>query len=278
MGQEMPAQETNVEPLPESGRVIYEKNPLVQVLLQLRFPPILRIATEPPSAFQERIRGEYPLLTEQQPNVLGLPVGLPPSLAQAVQATLPMNIAVGYEFASGGGDWKVNLSRDFLSLSTSEYRRWEEFRKHLDSPLAAMTDLYAPSFFTRIGLRYQDLIERSSLGLSEAPWSELIQPHICGALALPDVAPAVETTYGQALLRFPKFAGKVRMNFGIVQKPDSAEDCFLIDSDFFTDERIDIAHASDILDYFNRQSGKLFRWCIKDRLHDALQPSVLVSA
>jgi len=274
----MAAQVNNVEPLPESGRVVYEKNPLVQVLLQLRFPALLKIASEPPSAFQDKIRSEYPVLTELQPNVLGLPVGLPSSLAQAVQATLPVNIAVGYEFGSADGVWKVNLSRDFLSLSTSEYRRWEEFRGHLQTPMAALQGLYSPSFFTRIGLRYQDLIERSSLGLSDVQWSDLLQPHICGPLAVANVAPAVEATYGQTLIRFPEFSGRVRMNFGIVQKPNSSEDCFLIDSDFFTDERIDIAHVSRILDYFNKQSGKLFRWCIKDRLHDALQPTAVVSA
>ena len=44
---------------PEVERVIYERNPLDEVICQLRFPAILKI-DEPPIAFQEQIRTRYP--------------------------------------------------------------------------------------------------------------------------------------------------------------------------------------------------------------------------
>jgi len=47
---------------PESERVIYEKAPLVQVICQLRFPQILRIESQLPVEFQERIRDAFPIL------------------------------------------------------------------------------------------------------------------------------------------------------------------------------------------------------------------------
>src|SRR5258708_12324597 len=50
---------------PESERVIYDKNPLQQVICQLRFPPILRINTEVPVAFQERVKQDYPFYQEK---------------------------------------------------------------------------------------------------------------------------------------------------------------------------------------------------------------------
>lgn len=51
-------------PFPEVKRVIYKKNPLHQVICQLRFPPILKVDAEIPSIFQEKIRGEFPNFKE----------------------------------------------------------------------------------------------------------------------------------------------------------------------------------------------------------------------
>lgn len=48
-------------PFPESKRVFYVKNPLAEVICQLRFPAILRIGAESPHEFQERIRDHLPL-------------------------------------------------------------------------------------------------------------------------------------------------------------------------------------------------------------------------
>ena len=46
---------------PESPRVRYSRNPLLEVICQLRFPKILSIETEVPVGFQEDIRSEYPV-------------------------------------------------------------------------------------------------------------------------------------------------------------------------------------------------------------------------
>lgn len=42
-------------------RVIFENNPLVEMILQFRFPTILSINANEPVAFQETIRQEYPI-------------------------------------------------------------------------------------------------------------------------------------------------------------------------------------------------------------------------
>lgn len=274
MSDTMIDQELVAEPLPDSPRVIYGKNPLMEVLCQVRFPPILKIAVEPPAAFQERIRTQYPRLVERQITTIELPPVVPPVLAQALRAAVPKGQGVIYDFATADEKWKVTLTRDFLALSTSAYRRWEEFLDHLKGPLEALTAIYAPAFFTRIGLRYQDLVRRSVLNAEEVNWSDLIKAHLAGVLGIAEVAPAVDGLAGQVIIRFPRFGGKAQMNFGIVQTVDAPkEDCFLIDSDFYTEERIEIADVNNILAYFNRQSGKLFRWCIQNRLHEAMEPS-----
>ena len=46
-------------PFPDATRVIFDANPLDEVICQVKFPPILRIETDP-AAFQDQIRAEYP--------------------------------------------------------------------------------------------------------------------------------------------------------------------------------------------------------------------------
>src|SRR5262245_21970271 len=51
---------------PPSERVIYGKAPLSQVICQVRYPQILRIDSQPPADFQERIRRIFPLVERQR--------------------------------------------------------------------------------------------------------------------------------------------------------------------------------------------------------------------
>jgi uncharacterized protein (TIGR04255 family) len=261
-------------PFPDSDRVVYGRNPLVEVICQLRFPPILRITAEPPVAFQERIRTDYPLLGEKFPEMnIEMPQGIPAPFAELIKGNLPRRKLMGYDFASADEKWKVSLTRDFLSLSTNHYTRWEHFRERLEGPLQALTSVYNPAFLTRVGLRYQDLIQRSRLQLPQTTkWAELIRPHIAGVHAIPELEGSVEESQGQLLISLPQFKGKVRINYGIVQTVEPIENCFLIDGDYYSEERTKTDDVDGILAYFNKQSGRLFRWCIQDRLQEAMEP------
>jgi len=264
---------------PDSPRIIYSRNPLVEVICQLRFPSILRITTEPPVTFQEKIRGEYPLLTERSPESdIEIPPGVPASVAETIMKALPRRKLVGFDFVSADEKWKVSLTKEFLALTTSKYTRWEDFRQHLEGPLSALIEVYSPAFCTRVGLRYQDLVQRSKLGLAATtPWAQLLRGHIAGVLAPSELATTIEEHQCQTLIKLPAYGGKVRMRHGIVQTVDTNEECFLIDSDFYTQERTKLTDVDGILGYFNRQSGRLFRWCIEDRLHQAMEPGPVVA-
>lgn len=260
-------------PFPDSERVVYNRNPLTEVICQLRFPPILRIAAEPPVAFQERIRAEYPLLTERSSDTnIEVPPGLPPAVAEMIRGSLPKRKLAAYDFVSTDGWWKVSLTRDFLSLSTGQYTRWEHFQDHLKGPLQALVVVYAPVFFTRVGLRYRNLIQRSRLELNSTKWSELIKPHVTGMHAVPDLEDAIEEWIGQILLNLPEFKSKVRIHHGIAQDAETSEDCFMIDNDFYTGERTEYDAVDGILGYFNKQSGRLFRSCIRPELDKVMEP------
>lgn len=195
---------------------------------------------------------------------------MPDSLAEIVRG-LPTKRPVSYEFISEDEKWKVVLATEFLALSTPEYVRWEDFRRHLNDAVRALTEVYEPAFFSRIGLRYQNVIQRSKLGLPQSTnWFELLHPRATGLLASREAVGFVEDLQTQTLVKLG--IGKVTIRTGIVQAMDSQEECFLIDNDFFTEDKTKINDADGILGYFNRQSGSLFRWFIEERLHEAMHP------
>jgi uncharacterized protein (TIGR04255 family) len=132
---------------PDSPRVIYRQNPLVEVICQLKFPPILKIESEPPAAFQESIRKEYPMMQEGSSDQPPLPPPIAKLLGQAVPGFFQ---GTSYTFLSEDGKWKVVLTREFLALSTGHYTRWEEFRLKLGVAVAALVAIYEPSFFVRV--------------------------------------------------------------------------------------------------------------------------------
>ena len=69
---------------PESDRVIYRKNPLAEVAVQLRFPTILKIDSESPAAFQDIIRSDYPRYSQAPVNA-SLPPNIPPQIRNLIQ-------------------------------------------------------------------------------------------------------------------------------------------------------------------------------------------------
>jgi uncharacterized protein (TIGR04255 family) len=265
--------------LPDPERVIYGENPLQGVICQLRFPSILRIASELPTAYQEKIRRQYPLYSEKheiQSELLqqvpqSISKQLPPQIFELLAATTSKR---SYEFTTEDNFWTITLASDSLALTSHRYQRWEDFRNHLQGPLEALSDIYTPpAFFSRIGLRYQNVIQRSGDELKNAPWSELLQPYIAGVLAAPEVnEDAIDNVMQRVEIRLDSYNSRVRIVHGLVELVENGESCYLIDNDFFTEQRTETSDALSRLDYFNQQSRRLFRWSITDKLHEAMVP------
>lgn len=260
-----PAATEFASPFPPTERVIYDRNPLEAVICQLRVPTNLRIDVEPPAAFQRAIRTEYPGF-KQTTNVV-VP-GLPAEL-NALLATVPSGSA--YDFVSEDGNWTVGLTREFLALSTRAYQRWEEFKERLADPLAAYLTEYDPPFFARTGLRYQNVIQPSVLGLDGADWADLVQAHVAGELVNRDLARRTKQATRELVFDLGD-GNRVQLRHGIARRNEGAEDCYLIDADFFTEERKTRDDAIRALDEFHQHAGRLFRWCITDRVHESLGP------
>ena len=261
-------------PFPEFARVIYNKNPLDNVVCQLKFPPILKIDSETPSQFQEAIRSTYPRFEATEGPEIQMPKELAKRLPREVLTAMLSHISgKNYSFTTRDRSWKVNITRNFLALSTAKYERWEDFKERLRIPLESLNQIYGPAFFTRVGLRYQNVIVRSELGIDNHPWSALIQPFVSGVLNETPMCESVITTESKIEIQLADNQSIVRVLHGFVESINNGEICYQIDSDFFTEQEVEVSDAIDKLDYFNRRSRRLFRWFITEALHNAMEPT-----
>jgi len=258
-------------PFPKSNRVIYKKNPLEKVICQLRFPPILKIDKEIPflSEFQEQIREEFPNYEKlEEPNI---------PLSSVARGSLPSDINmffssnINYAFFSEDDLWSVNLTRTYLALTTKKYEKWEEFRKKLQGPLNALKDIYKPSFFSRIGLRYIDVIKRKKLGLEQFNWNELLKSYVLG-LVNSEVGDRVQSLKSTYLVRLGSDNSKAKIRVELEKETEDNENIFKIDTDFFLVQKTDVNKTGEILDKFHILGGRLIRWIITNKLHKAMIP------
>lgn len=254
---------------PDSPRVIYAKNPLEQVICQVRFPRILRIDTEVPAEFQDKIRQQFPLFAERNP--VAVPPELPKEIAAIFAAEVGRQIGnKAYDFLSTDEQWTVSLTSEFIALTARRYERWEQFKDQLSVPVRALQEVYKPAFCSRIGLRYRDQVSRSRLGLQDTSWAELLSTPILGELGS-DVQRSVEQTRHEVLIRLDDHDGRLRVQHGLLGGHDGDQP-YIVDADFFTEKKMEIGHATNVLDVFNREAGRFFRWCITEPLHRAMQP------
>ncbi len=256
---------------PNSERVLYTNNTLQQVICQLRFPSILRIDSQLPDKFQEAIRERYPIFHERTELVINQ---IPQQIVSLLPAQMRESIPAGkkiYDFTSADENWVITLTRESIALTARRYTRWLEFRDHFSFAFQELLNVYRPAFFLRIGLRYQNLVQRSTLGIENLAWSDLLQPYIAGPLGDPRIAVSVTGAFQTIEVDLPGNAGEARIQHGLVEA-ENKELCYLIDSDLFVDKQTEAKDALGTLDGFNRVGTRLFRWCISQTLHEALGP------
>jgi uncharacterized protein (TIGR04255 family) len=254
---------------PEYDRVIYSRNPLIQVACKLTFPPILKIAHQEPFDFQDEIRSQYPLYENTT-------IQFPPEFSQMAQKlNLPTLGDVCHNFKSEDQRWQLSITKDFIVLTTSAYERYEQFQGRFKEIIDVFERLYQPSFYTRVGLQYRDLIVRSKLGIEDRKWSELITKHIASELYDPEMSASVRFMNKSLVLDMD--VGQINLNHGLVTvtEADAAqgEIAYLLDADFYVDQKIERTEdVWNLLNQFNKSAGKFFRWSITDVLHTAMEP------
>lgn len=251
----------------------YARSALREVICQLRFPAILSIGANEPAAFQEAIRHVFPRYARKVDN--------PPPKPAVVNGTtqlIQQPAVVNYHFLSADSRWKLNLTSEFISLSTLAYGGWESFGGMLDLPLAQFIRLYQPAFFQRIGLRYVNLFSRRDLGLEGTPWRDLFTAPYLGILAEEDVeeARAVQAGVSFDLRLDSSCRAKVHAGPGLVKstQPGAAQDNevkFVLDMDLSMGGELAPMLAAGALETLHGHAAPLFEGAVTDALREAME-------
>lgn len=256
-------------------RTQYRSAPTHEVICQLRFPTILSINTTEPADFQEAIRADFPKYSRRQdapPPKVTLTNGNAPKVEQ-------QPAVINYSFLSEDNRWKINLTKDFIALSTLQYTSWEEFARHLDKLLAAFIKLYKPAYFQRVGLRYVNIFSRKKLGLEDSKWAELVSPAYVGPLCEPD---AIEENFlncaSDLLFQLDNSCrAKIHAGPGRVQNkaPGAQQDPevkFIFDMDLSMNGNIPCNLSAAGLETLHGHATRIFEGAITETTRSAMKP------
>ncbi len=255
---------------PDSERVIFSNNPLEQVICQLRFQPILSITAKEPAEFQELIRQRHPgyeRILSAIPKEIADLIALLPAAPSIPETTV-------FKFLTDDKKTEIDLTRDFVAVATTNYVRWEDFASTIDLATHALESIYKPAFYTRIGLRYRNVIDRAKCGLTNVPYNELVKKSVAGLLDEPqvDIASKITASETQTLIDLDQPSDHLVMRNGLM--PKQGEDRrYAIDADFYSEGNIAIGQVLPILGRFHNEARNLFNWIITPRLRNALGPT-----
>ena len=170
---------------PPPEEVALDPNPLVRVLAQVRFPPILMLEREETVApIQDVLRRRFPMMERLSgSNVeVSLDNGVP-SVRQKDQRTL-------WQFATSDRLSSVTISQDTVTLDTQTYQSRSEFLDLMVEVLEIVGDKVQPAFAASVSMRYvnrldaafvEDHVDRMpeyARGFMRKEWSEMIDHSI----------------------------------------------------------------------------------------------------
>lgn len=258
-----PNEESNME----VKQVRYSNPPLVETVFELRFPPILKIDTETPDKFQDMIRHRFPgyeVKNEIQQQIVG-------NVNQnqfSAETRLSSNIV--HVFSSDDKRNVVKLSRNNIFYSTTNYLGWERFKEESVFVMQHFANIYQTSQFSRIGLRYINVIDRTKLGLDvSTPWEALVKNYYLGLLANPTESKNIES---YELVTGLKFGAKTAINLRVtlLVNLNSQETCLGLDNDCFLPEGDEDFQAT--IESLHRYCEHYFLDAITKELRSAMKP------
>lgn len=266
----MPASTGAREPLPLRGdspadipQIPLNRAPLVRVIAQVSFAPLLSIETDPTkrSAFQERVRKLFPFLKEE--NLENLEVNLSsagPSVNRVNQFLWRF-----YDHPNENAEWRVTLSKQFVSVETWSYQSREDMLTRIEHVNNALKEVFDPGPIVRVGIRYVDRIFDN-----HEPIHSLVCEDLMGFFsANDDLLQAIsEATFsvseGRLRLRWGRIPSNVGVDPDILPPHDQAS--WALDLDAFSHEEVPFDEKA-IRRKMNTLAARcyaVFRWAVTD--------------
>jgi uncharacterized protein (TIGR04255 family) len=241
------------------------RSPLTHVVCQVRYSPILRIATESPASFQDAIRHAFPLFEVEQSFSFQVPVpgehNAIPSFQMAPNS---------YRFSDANGHFSVTLAQDSFALATDRYTTWEDFADHLRLVSEAVHQEYIPSPVLRVGLRYINELKPESLGLdSFDEVLRLLQPEITAPLTAE--VWSVPRAYATQM-DLEDNEGTLAIRFSIPPAVQESSRSFVLDFDYYESGSLPFDGLVERCERFHNVIYSAFRWTIPDENLNVFEP------
>lgn len=250
------------------SRVIYEKNPLIEVVLQIQFPTNLSISTQEPIVFQNAIKNDFPNYRQEIQNEKE--ISLLPNNNEIKPFVRNKNTKI-HTFITKEGFSKISLSNSTISISTLKYERWEFFIELFTKTVKEFLNIYSPPYIERIGLRYIDAFKRKELNLNGVSWNKLINHPWIGVLDTIDENKALLSSLDTEYILDDNIS-HLKVHSGLGRINNYQDPVFIIDSDFIHIANENVDDWESITNRLHDYSDNFYQSTITPQLKKALKP------
>lgn len=236
----------------------YKRNFLRQAVCELRFPTLMELGdSKPPAGLVNALRKEYPYL--ELGNEVTLSMGSGANGSNHVHTMRSAKLT-----------WAVSVKQSSLTIETSAYTEFAEMKKRVLHIVSAAAKIIDSDFFTRVGLRYINVIDTGTDPADGWVNPTLVEPIKQGVFL------NVQEFAGKILLGAPD--GGCLVQHGIRVKPAVRDEPvapeYYIDIDSFRSE-ISIDEVGATLDNMHVQAFDVFDWSIGPKSREYLMAEKL---
>ncbi len=231
----------------------YKRNFLRQAVCEFRFPTLMELGDpRPPASLVTALRKEYPHLELANEVTLGIGGGTPGSNNTHI-------------FRSAKLTWTVSLKQSILTVETTAYTEYAQMKERVLRVVDAASKIIDSDFFTRVGLRYINVIDSGTDPRDGWVNSALIAPIDSGNFL------GIQEYAGKLQLGAPD--GGCLLQHGIrIKQPHLGEPVppeYVLDIDTYRNE-VSLSDIATVLDAMHAQTFELFDWAIGPKARDFL--------
>lgn len=232
----------------------YKRNFLKQAVCEFRFPTLMELGeTRPPTILVAALRKEYPHLELANEVTIGI--------GGAASGSNNAHI-----FRSAKLNWTVSLKQSALSIETTAYSGYPQMKERVLRVVESASKIIDSDFFTRVGLRYINVIDSDDDPIDGWVNPQLVQPLLSRQFT------GVHEYAGR--LQLVADDGGCLLQHGIRLKQPrrdgkAVEAEYLLDIDSFRNE-VSITDTEFAMDAMHSQAFDVFDWAISSKAREYL--------
>ena len=170
----------------------------------------------------------------------------------------------GYTFESKKKEWLVTIRPDALSLQTDRYTKFEDFFKRLAELLGSVGGLLDTDFFTRVGLRYINVIP-----LNDCKVEGWVNPLLISAIQ-DGVLGSILKFHAEIRGHIEDGAYSLRHGIDTDSVMEGKPTKYILDFDYYS-EGVETDNALRLVNKFHEQNFSLFRWSLGEKSKNYLE-------